>query len=199
MLGRVGYGVRRHLKVTANAADLNARTTPPNPPWPPHRVPLQPAPTPNSPAGRTDPGPHGPPLSPSARRALAAWLAVLVLGFGLARWLEPSPAGFGTHRRLGLPPCTVRAVAGIPCPSCGMTTSFANVTRGRFAAAARANSGGLLLAVFCAAQIPWLAASLWTGRPWRLRRPEWWAVFACGVIAAVTLADWAVRLATGRG
>ena len=167
---------------------------------PPDRVPLEPAPPPTPAAIRSVGGrPSGPPLSPSARVALAVWLAVLIAGFGVARRLEPSPSGFGTHRQIGLPPCTVRVVAGIPCPSCGMTTSFANFTRGRFAAAARANAGGLLLAVFCAVQIPWLALTLWHRRSWRLRHPEWAAVTACGLIAAVTLADWAVRLATGRG
>ena len=123
---------------------------------------------------------------------------MLLCGFGLARWLEPAAAGLGTHQQLGLPPCTVRVLAGVPCPSCGMTTSFAHFTRGNWRASAAANAGGFLLATLCAGQVVWLAASVARGRPVGFGgtgvRGEW--VLACGLgaVGAVTLADWAVRL-----
>ena len=50
---------------------------------------------------------------------------------GLARWLVPSPEGMGTHRQLGLGPCVVLTLTGIPCPMCGMTTTFALMADGR--------------------------------------------------------------------
>ena len=140
-------------------------------------------------------------LSRSGRAAAGVWLAVLVGGFGLARALTPSPAGLGTHQQLGLPQCTVRTLFGVPCPSCGMTTSFAHFTRGQWADSWRANAGGFLLAVLCAAQLPWVAWAAATGRPWglggegRAARPEWWAVAGLSLVGAVTLVDWAVRLA----
>ena len=81
-----------------------------------------------------------------------------------------------------------------------MTTSFAHFTRLNWPASAAANAGGFLLAVLCAGQLAWLAASLGRGGPVRLGtgrlRGEW--VLAAGAGArwgAVTLADWAVRLA----
>lgn len=43
---------------------------------------------------------------------------------GLARWLEPDPSGVGTHIQLGLEPCVFLSALGVPCPMCGMTTSF---------------------------------------------------------------------------
>ena len=138
-------------------------------------------------------------FTPAGRALAAAWLTILSFGFGLARWLTPAAAGLGTHQQLGLPPCTVRALCGVPCPSCGMTTSFAHFTRGEWAASAAANVGGFLLAVVCAAELVWLAASLAAGRPWApagvRARGDVVLATALGAVGAVTLADWALRLA----
>lgn len=72
----------------------------------------------------------------------------------LARWLEPSFSGMGTHQQLGLPPCTSVLVWGVPCPTCGMTTSWALVVRGHLATAAFTNLGGFLLAIIAIGYFP---------------------------------------------
>ena len=38
-----------------------------------------------------------------------------------------------------MPPCAFRLLSGVPCPFCGMTTGFAQMAHGNFAAAWRAN------------------------------------------------------------
>jgi hypothetical protein len=76
---------------------------------------------------------------------------------GTARTME-------THRQLGLPPCTFYALTGLPCPSCGMTTSFSLLMHGDVVHSVRANAVGTLLAVFCLALIPWCLASAALGR-----------------------------------
>jgi hypothetical protein len=68
-------------------------------------------------------------------------LAVLAIAFAL----EPSPKGWGTHRKLPLPPCWFRVITGKPCATCGLTTSYCEVARGRLDRAFDANPAGLVL------------------------------------------------------
>src|SRR5262245_6202429 len=94
----------------------------------------------------------------------------LLTVFAVALWLDPyhkdgQPRTMETHRQLGLPPCTFKAVTGLPCPSCGMTTSFALLMHGDVLNSLWANPVGTLLAVFCLALIPWSLASAYLGRP----------------------------------
>src|SRR5262245_39396484 len=73
-------------------------------------------------------------------------LMALLLGtvFGIAIWLNPytedgQARQLETHMQLGLPECTFKSITGKPCPSCGMTTSFALLIRGDVLNSLRAN------------------------------------------------------------
>src|SRR5579875_2934793 len=95
-------------------------------------------------------------------------LALALLGvFAVAAWLNPynadgSPRTLATHQQLGLPPCNFYFVTGLPCPACGMTTSFALLIHGDLRNSLRANAVGTLLAGFCLLLIPWcLASAIW--------------------------------------
>ena len=88
--------------------------------------------------------------------AAAACLAGLLV---VARSLEPDPRGFGTHTQLGLPPCAFLAVTGRLCPTCGMTTSFAWLTRGRIDRSWQANPAGCLYALLTVPLLSWLVLS----------------------------------------
>ena len=65
--------------------------------------------------------------------------------------LAPSGEGHGTHTRMGLPSCGWVVAFDTPCPTCGMTTSYAHAVRGDFATAAKTQPMGTLLAVLTAA------------------------------------------------
>ncbi|MSQ90202.1 MAG: DUF2752 domain-containing protein [Phycisphaerales bacterium] len=69
----------------------------------------------------------------------------------VAAWLDPDPSRMGTHTQLGIPSCTWPTMLGLPCPSCGMTTSFALAADGRIIDSLRAQPLGFLLAVGVAA------------------------------------------------
>lgn len=120
----------------------------------------------------------------------------LVAMLGVALWLRPAAKGYGTHTQLGLAPCTLTQIAGIRCPSCGMTTSWAYFVRGRVIQAAKTNSGGTLLAALAALSGPWLIVSGIAGR-WFWRRPnEWVAVGMAVAVVVVTMVDWGYRLSS---
>lgn len=82
----------------------------------------------------------------------------LIAGAGftlmLARMLTPSIAGYGTHEQLGLPPCLFFKLTGIPCPNCGLTTSFAHSARFHFYQAFIAQPFGLIVFCLTVASIP---------------------------------------------
>jgi len=119
---------------------------------------------------------------------------VLVALLVTASRLTPSPRWMGTHQQLGLPPCTMVQWFGLRCPSCGMTTSWAHLTRGHLLASLRANSGGTLLGIASVVCGPWLLVSGLLGR-WIVRPPSEWVTLAAGLaIIGVTLIDWAIRL-----
>ena len=74
---------------------------------------------------------------------------------GLSSVLEPDPSGVGTHTQLGLSGCIVLSQWGIPCPMCGMTTTFALMSDFQWIAAIQNQPFGVLLYVLtvCAAII----------------------------------------------
>src|SRR5262249_10338372 len=115
------------------------------------------------------------PVVPALRgwvRGILVLLAVLLVAvFVIACCLNPydengEPRRYETHRQLGgLPPCTFKYVTGRPCPSCGMTTSFALLMRGDVTNSLRANAVGTLLAIVCLVFIPWSLTCALIGRP----------------------------------
>ena len=134
------------------------------------------------------------------RGSLLVLAAGLLAVFAIAIWLRPydadgRPFSMETHRQLGLPPCQFYFVTGRPCPSCGMTTSFALLMHGDLKNSLRANAVGTLLACFCLLLIPWCVASVIRKRLFFVRSLEravtWFAV----VFLSLMLIRWLIVLA----
>jgi len=111
----------------------------------------------------------GQPLAGWVRWSLALIAVGLVGVFVLAARIHPYREDgvalrMATHQQLGLPECSFVTATGLPCPSCGLTTSFALTIRADWQNAARANWVGLLLALFCLGLIPWGIVSALAGR-----------------------------------
>jgi hypothetical protein len=99
-------------------------------------------------------------------RCIAAGLAILCLiPLVIAAILHPSPDGFATHTQLHMQPCQFLEHFGVPCPGCGMTTSWAWFVRGNLVAAIYVQPMGTLLAFLAMATV-WVGAYVAvTGRP----------------------------------
>ena len=128
-------------------------------------------------------------------RILLSILALGLLGvFAIAVWLQPDPRGYGTHQQLGLPPCQFRDWIGYPCPHCGMTTSFANVVRGRFSAAWRANPLGIVLAAVFAFSSVWCLSTSVSGRWVLTDQPFHWFIFMAIGYLVLSVVFWLLQV-----
>jgi hypothetical protein len=126
----------------------------------------------------------------------------LLAVFAIACWLDPydengNPRRMGTHVQAGLPPCTFYTITGVPCPSCGLTTSFALLMRGDLANSLRANGVGTLLALFWLALIPWSIASAVARRYLLIASAQRATLVAVIAFVALLLGRWAWVLGWG--
>lgn len=117
-------------------------------------------------------------------------ITLLVVAFRL----KPNPKGYGTHQQLGFSRCSFIEFFGIPCPSCGMTTSWSNLMNGKIIQSFRANPGGALLGICTLIISPWVLISGLTGK-WFYTSPNMaWLFFATLGICAVTVTQWVIRV-----
>lgn len=133
------------------------------------------------------------------RGSLLLIAAVMGLVFFIATQVQPyNPDGsamrMASHQTLGMPACNFNRLAGMPCPSCGMTTSFALLVRGDISNSLRANWVGTGLAVFCALMIPWCIVSSLRGRLLWVRRVDVVMGFLIGTFTILMLGRWGVLM-----
>ncbi len=165
-------------------------------PHPQDPTPVPPEPLPLAVVVRPDPR-----LKRGVRLGLAAVAVTLAAVFGVAVYLNPyGPDGaartMATHTQLGLPSCNMVSLTGKPCPTCGMTTSFALLVRGDVRASLAANWVGTVTALAWAAMLVWAVASLIAGRLWFIRpgRGELALTVAVAAFLVLALGRWAVIL-----
>ena len=126
--------------------------------------------------------------------AAASWPVI-----GLSLWLRPDPRGFGTHQQLGLPPCDFQDATRVPCPGCGLTTSFTAMAHGHVVDAFAAHLMGPPLFVIT------LAVAL--ASPWAMRNAlsvdlvlgHRATISALSVTLALGLVTFALRVAHALG
>jgi hypothetical protein len=118
-------------------------------------------------------------------------LAVLVTGM----WLTPNGAqGISTHTQMAFPPCAFEMRTGLPCPSCGFTTSVSYFSHGNVLASLYLQPMGFVIAVLCAVSA-WVGFYVAiTGRPvYRLLALLPGRTWVLG-LAAMAIAGWAWKI-----
>lgn len=141
------------------------------------------------------------------RSRLAWWvrLNLILMGLGLlvvfviGALLHPydsagAPKTQETHLQLGFPQCSFYRMTGLPCPSCGFTTSFSLLMHGDPVNAFRANSVGMLLAAFGMLALPWALISAWLGRYIWIKSAERVLITSLIVFVVLMLTRWGIIL-----
>src|SRR5581483_2789888 len=94
------------------------------------------------------------PFSRNDQLQYGVLIGVATAVLAVAHSLHPSERGFGTHEQLGLPPCIFLQLTGIPCPSCGLTTSFAHAAHLHWLASFTTQPFGFVAFCLTALSIP---------------------------------------------
>ncbi|MDG2291926.1 MAG: DUF2752 domain-containing protein, partial [Phycisphaerales bacterium] len=129
------------------------------------------------------------------KRLMAAGLAVATgVVLAIAVVLTPDASGAGTHKQLGLPACNWISTVGMPCPTCGYTTSFTHAAHGDFVGAFVNQPFGAVLAIGTAVVFLGSIIVLLTGAPLGgLVARYWTAKWTWAVIGMVLLA-WVYKI-----
>jgi hypothetical protein len=124
---------------------------------------------------------------------VALLAGAVIAAYVVLATLEPDARGLGTHEQLGMAPCGWPARHGMPCPTCGITTSAALVLDLRLLAAFSTQPLGALLtlagATFAVAGIVHAVR----GRSLMARLSWWrWGWIGIGTLVVVLLSWWYV-------
>ena len=141
--------------------------------------------------------------TPSVERAVVSpGGRLLALGIALAAvsllvmavTLKPSPSGIGTHRAMGFAACEFERTTRLPCPTCGMTTSFAWFVRGNWLASFYVQPMGFAVALF-AGTIFWAGVYIAiTGRPIQRLSRQLPMVWVVSVSMGFAIAAWGWKI-----
>ena len=124
-----------------------------------------------------------------------ALVILVTAGVFVAAWL------YAPFVERGPVVCLSRALAGLPCPACGLTHAFCDLTRGRLSAAAAHNALAFPLAALFAVALPVAALELRRGKPFAFYGFLYSTRVAWGVAAVVLvyhLTRFAVLVQSGR-
>lgn len=125
-----------------------------------------------------------------AAAVFAVSAAVLVVAF----MLTPNGKGVGTHRAMGLPACGLLETTGIPCATCGMTTSFSYAAHGDLLASFVTQPAGAIMALLTAMAVVVSGYALVSGMSLAPIGAMIWRPRVIVVAGAVLLSAWVYKI-----
>jgi len=137
------------------------------------------------------------PRATRLERFFQALLAACLAGaMALGLYLTPSTTGAGTHTLLGLPPCGMLISTGKPCPTCGVTTSFALAAHGRFGESFVTQPFGLILFILTAGGLLFTMTTVAAGRSWYPLATRWSVPSFIMALVILGLLSWMYKWST---
>ena len=134
------------------------------------------------------------------RRLIAGVLAAPCAAvLGVAAWLTPSAEGLGTHTDLKMRQCAWITMWDLPCPTCGMTTSFAHAANGNLWMAAKAQPMGALLALMTAITLILALHVVFTGSSVLKAFGSLWTAKIGWLTGGLAFIAWIFKIASYRG
>ena len=133
--------------------------------------------------------------TPFGRRLTAGFVtAATGTVLGVAAYLKPAEAGVGTHSQLNLPPCSWVINFNLPCPTCGMTTSFAHAADGNLLQSFLTQPAGFILAILTAAAFLISLYVLFTGSTIVSLYARLWGRSVIWLGAVILISAWAYKI-----
>jgi hypothetical protein len=123
------------------------------------------------------------------------WVAAALLVLLVARSLQPNTSGFGTHTQLGLPGCLFMHWTGLPCPACGLTTTFSLLAHGSLRAGVACHPVGALLFTLTCLSVPFGVGALLADVSVARALSHLQARRVCVALAGALLLQWFMSLA----
>lgn len=136
-------------------------------------------------------------LSTNERLAWAAIATLCLAVLAVAIYLQPDARGYGTHERLGLPPCGFMITTGLPCPTCGMTSSFTFMMHGHPLRALIIQPAGALLCLASIFAVLYGYSAAFQGHLLTIQWDRLGPVRVALTLTLIFLGAWGFKLALG--
>lgn len=122
-------------------------------------------------------------------------LVIAVVVLAAPAFLDPGDKLLGLHTRLLLPPCLFHLVTGVPCPLCGITTSFSLLLHGRLTRSFLAHPAGpFIYLTILSLTILGILSRLGLVKKRTISIPSWCWPFGLALLWVLRLGAWlAVR------
>ena len=126
-------------------------------------------------------------LGAAERAARLRMSGALTALFAVAAFVNPA-------RPLPVDLCLLKALTGLPCPTCGLTRAVCHAVQGDWLGSFSFHPAGILVVASLAGVILWSSLEAWRGQAIWLQGQKTMAKLAGAAIAVTSLVSWLIRI-----